>query len=71
MEKKLYFFCMTICYSYTKEYIGRCCGVVLAYSQKEAETIAWERYGDAYSTQFWVQEVIGSGIDYTVYKNEI
>ena len=71
MEKKPYFFCMTICHQYTKERIGRRCGVVMAASQQEAETIAWERYGNAFSTQFWVQEVIGDGIDYTVYKNEI
>lgn len=71
MEKKVYFFCLTVCHHQTGEHIGRRCGVVLADSKEEAERIAWGRYGNDFSCQLWVEEVTDISYDFTVYRSEI
>lgn len=43
-DKKVFFFCMTVCHHRTGEHIGKRCGVVLADTKEDAERIAWEEY---------------------------
>lgn len=70
-DKKIFFFCMTVCSRRTDERIGKRCGVVLADAKEDAERIAWEKYGNDSSCQLWVEEVAADGFDFTVYKSEI
>ena len=70
-DKKIFFFCMTVCHHRTGEHIGKRCGVVLADTKEGAERIAWEKYGNDNSCQPWVEEVTANGYDFTVYKSEI
>lgn len=71
MEKKPFFFCMTVCNRRTEAPIGKRCGVVFADSEGEAERIAWEKYGSDAACKLWVEEVPEDGYDFTVYKSEI
>ena len=70
-EKKPFFFCMTVCHHRTDAPIGKRCGVVFAYSEEEAEEIAWEKYGSNASCKLWVEEVPEDGYSFCVYKSEI
>lgn len=71
MEKKAFFFAMTVCNSRTGAPLGKRCGVVFADSAEEAEHVAWEKYGSDTACQLWVSEVPEDGFDYTVYRSEI
>lgn len=71
MEKKPYFFCMTVCHHRTGAHIGKRCGVVFASDSEEAERLVWNEYGGDNVCQLWVDEVLSSGYDFTVYKSEI
>lgn len=70
-DKKIFFFCMTVCHRRTDKRIGKRCGVVLADNKEDAERIAWEKYGNDASCQLWVEEVTADSYDFTVYKSEI
>lgn len=70
-DKKIFFFCMTVCHHRTDERIGKRCGVVLANTKGDAERIAWEKYGNDASCQLWAEEVTADSYDFTVYKSEI
>lgn len=71
MDKKTYFFCMTVCHRRTGEHIGKRCGVVLAGNEEEAERFAWNKYGNDATCQLWVEEVTEDSYDFTVYRSEI
>ena len=71
MDKKIFFFCMTVCHRRTGEHIGKRCGVVLADSKEDAERIAWDKYGNDSTCQLWVEEVTADSYDFTVYRSEI
>lgn len=71
MEKKAYFFCMTVCHHRTGAHIGKRCGVVFASDANEAERIAWDKYGSNNACLLWVEEVPTDGFVFTVYKREI
>ena len=67
MEKKAYFFCMTICHHRTGASIGKHCGVVFASTPDEAEHIAWNKYGNDNACQLWAEEIPEDGYDFMVY----
>ena len=67
MEKKAYFFCMTICHHRTDAPIGKRCGVVFAETSEAAENIAWEKYGSDSACKLWVEEVSPDGFEYEIY----
>lgn len=71
MEKKAYFFCMTVCHHRHGAHIGKRCGVVFASNPDEAERIAWDKYGNDNTCLPWVEEITDEGFDFTVYKSEI
>lgn len=70
-NKKIFFFCMTVCHHRTDEHIGKRCGVVLADTEEEAERIAQEKHGNDATYQLWVEEVTTDSYGFTVYKSEI
>jgi len=43
---KVYFFGMTVCSARTDEHIGKMTGVVFADNPEQAESLAWEKYGN-------------------------
>ncbi len=67
-DKKIFFFGMTVCHHRTGEHIGKCCGVVLACNEEEAERIVWDKYGNDNTCQLWVEEVTENSYKFTVYK---
>lgn len=69
--KSVFFFCMTVCNHRTGVPLGKRCGIVFAGSGKEAERIAWEKYGNDASCQLWIAQVPDDGFEFTVYKGEI
>lgn len=71
MDKKAFFFCMTVCSARTGAPLGKRCGVVFAKSEEEAENIAWEKYGSDATCKLWVEEVPEEGYSFCVYKSEI
>ena len=71
MDKKIFFFCMTVCNHRTGARIGKRCGVVFASNSDEAERITWDKYGNDDTCLPWVEEVSADGYDFTVYKSEI
>lgn len=70
-DKKIFFFCMTVCHHRTDEHIGKRCGVVLADTEEDAERIAQEKYGNDATYKLWVEEVTDDSYGFTVYKSEI
>lgn len=70
-DKKVFFFCMTVCHGRTGAHIGKRCGAVLANNSEDAERIAWDKYGNDATCQPWVEEVSADGFDFTIYKSEI
>lgn len=70
-DKKVFFFCLTVCHHRTAEHIGKRCGVVLADTKEDAECIAWGKYGNDSSCQLWVEEVTADDYVFTIYKSEI
>ena len=54
-NKKIFFFCMTVCHHRTGAHIGKRCGVVRASNQEEAERVAWDKYGNDATCQLWVE----------------
>lgn len=70
-DKKIFFFCMTVCHHRTDEHIGKRCGVVLADTEEDAERIAQEKYGNDATYQLWVEEITTDSYGFTVYKSEI
>ena len=58
MDKKIFFFCMTVCNHRTGARIGKRCGVVFASNSDEAERIAWDKYGNDDTCLPWVEEVL-------------
>ena len=70
-NKKIFFFCVTVCHYRTGEHIGKRCGVVRADNEGEAERIAWDKYGNDAACQLWVEEVTEDSYDFTVYRSEI
>ena len=71
MDKKAFFFAMTVCSHRTGAHLGKRCGVVFAGDAEEAARIAWEKYGSDVACQLWVAEIPEEGYDYTIYKSEI
>ena len=71
MDRKVFFFCMTVCSHRTGAPLGKRCGVVFAESTEEAEHTAWEKYGSDTACQLWVSLIPEDGFDFTVYKSEI
>ena len=70
-NKKISFFCMTVCHHRTGAHIGKRCGVVRASNQEEAERVAWDKYGNDATCQLWVEEITEDSYDFTVYRSEI
>lgn len=68
---KPYFFCLTVCSRRSGAPIGKRVGVVFADTEKKAEEIAWEKFGNESSCQLWAQEILPEGMSFTVYKSEI
>lgn len=71
MDKKAYFFCMTVCHHRTGAAIGKRCGIVFVDSATDAERIVQEKYGGDNTYLPWIQEITEEGFAFTVYKSEI
>ncbi len=67
MGKKLFFFCMTVCHRRTGAPIGNHYGVVWAGGKEEAEHIAWDKYGNNFTCNLWVEEITGDSYELIVY----
>lgn len=70
-NKRLYFFCLTVCSHRTGAHLAKKVGVVYANSREEAENFVWEKLGSDVSCEPWVDEVPEEGYEFTVYKSEI